>query len=329
MRFFKYNRRNKLILAAVIILLAALVLAHYIYGSLTGNNDGRYNLSYISVKNINSFFKPAARKAVQDIVQATLDNTGYSRWEECRHQLDMLVEEADIIPHKGREVLVALSLPPQEGMIACYKRDGLGLEYMGRIPGLLPVTGITILNNACLDSRLIIADQNHDEMLGAFFNARYRDIFLWKDGHFDRVLGLLTGYNSYWNQAWDGIKEDAHWLWLNQSSQVEYSDNGETIYVRHTQSLLQSMVTDADSIPDNKDFAVRYYRMVKEEYRWSSHWEGYILGEYTDRVTGEKVALLEDYRTNIASFIRGTSFDMVKVARENGEILIIPAERLE
>ena len=89
------------------------------------------------------------------------------------------------------------------------------------------------------------------------------------------------------------------------------------------------MVTDTDSIPEAEGFAARYFRMVKEEYKWSSDWGLYILGEYTDSQTGERVALLEDYRNNVSSFIRGTRFDMVKVIDQNGEISIMSADRLQ
>ena len=123
-------------------------------------------------------------------------------------------------------------------------------------------------------------------------------------------------------------KEDAHWLWLNQSSDVEYSDSGETVKIEHVHTLLQSIVTDVQNIPAHDDFAVRYFRMVKEEYKWNDDWGLYILGEYSDSQTGERVALLEDYRNNVSSFIRGTRFDMVKVMDQNGEIYIISADRL-
>lgn len=329
MEIFKYNRRNMLVLVVVLVLTAVLFFAWYCYKGLTGTSGDRGNIPYPAVRSTGSIFKPLARKSVQSIVDITLDNTGYIRWKACTGELDVLIEEADLLLGKADEVLVALSLSPQEGLVACYTREGGRLNYVGKIPNLLPVTGIWTLGNTRLENRLLIVEQVQDEMLGAFFNARYSDVFLPGDGHFDRVLGLLTNYNAYWNRAWDGVKEDASWLWLNQSAKVEYSDTGETIWVDYVQTLLESMVTDTDSIPEAEGFAARYFRMVKEEYKWSSDWGLYILGEYTDSQTGERVALLEDYRNNVSSFIRGTRFDMVKVIDQNGEISIMSADRLQ
>lgn len=329
MKLFKYNRRNILILAMTVLLVLAFVVGCLVYRGYRQRNRDTDYIPYAAVKNARSIFKPLADKSLQSLVDKTLDNMGNLRWKRYSADLDVVIEETDFLPYKGSEVLVALSLPPQEAVVACYKRDGGKLKYMGKIPNLLPVSGVSTLENIRLQNRLVVVDQVQDEMLGAFFNARYRDVFLWKDGHFDRVLGLLTHYNAYWNQAWDGVKEDAHWLWLNQSSDVGYSDSGETVRIEHVQTLLQSTVTDVQSIPAHDDFAVRYFRMVKEEYKWNDDWGLYILGEYTDSQTGERVALLEDYRNNVSSFIRGTRFDMVKVMDQKGEIYIIYAERLQ
>jgi hypothetical protein len=329
MEFFRLNKKKVIVFITAVIILLVLVFASYRFGGPWGRNYEGDDIPYRALKNAQSIIKPAADKAAQSILDRTLNNTGYMRWRRYSGELDMLLEEADVLTGGENEVLVALSLPPQEGIIALYKREGGRLKYSGRIPSLLPVKGIETLDNARIENRLLVVDQFQDEMLGAFFNAAYRDIFIWRDGHFDRVLGLLTDYNAYWNQAWDGVKEDPHWLWLNQKSEVEYADRGETVRIRHIQSLLMSTVTGFQNIPDQRDFAVRYFRMVKEDYRWNSDWGLYIMGEYTDNLTGERVALLEDYRTNVSSFIRGTGFEMVKVMDRDGKISIIPAQRIE
>ena len=329
MKTFKYNRRNVLILFTMVVIAAALAFAWHRYRGLPGKSRDEGSIPYPMVRSTGSVLKPLAKKSVQSIVDITLDNTGYIRWKAYSGELDVLIEEENLLPSRGDEVLVALSLQPQEALVACYIRDGGRLKYMGKIPNLLPVTGISVLSNAHLENKLLVVEQVQDEMLGAFFNARYRDIFLWKDGHFDRVLGLLTHYNAYWNRAWDGVKEDASWLWLNQSAEVDYSDSGDIIRVNYVQTLLQSIVTDTDSIPEAEYFAARYFRMVKEEYKWDGDWGLYILGEYIDSQTGERVALLEDYRNNVSSFIRGTGFEMVKVMDKKGEVSIIPADHLQ
>lgn len=326
---FKYNKRNLCIAITVVVILLVLITANHFAGGRWDNSRENGDIPYRAVRNAQSIIKSLSGSAVQSIVDKTLDNTGYLRWKRYSGELDVLIEEAPVLNDIQNEVMVALSLQPQEGIIAFYRREGDSLKYSGRIPSLLPVTGITTMENACIENRLVVVDQLHDEMLGSFFDARYRDLFLWRDGRFDRVLGLITHYNAYWNQAWDGVKEDSHWLWLNQTSKMEYEDRGETIRVNYVQSLLQSTVTDSQNLPDKENFAVRYFRMVKEDYIWNSDWGLYILGEYTDGQTGERVALLEDYSNNVSSFIRGTGFEMVKVIDKNGQISIIPVDRLQ
>jgi hypothetical protein len=237
--------------------------------------------------------------------------------------------ETDVYPGEGEEFLVALSLLPHEGMVAAYKREGGKLKYIGKIGNLLPVTDLSGVNNVYAGRNMLVVDQHQDEMLGAFFNAGYRDIFVWKDGHFDRILGLVTAYNAFWNQAWDGVKNGASWLWLRQVSETQYGEGGKRVEVTYNQSLLQSMTKDVQQIPGEEDFVVRYNRTVRDGFTWSGEWNRYILGEYTDRLTGKKVAVLENYGNNISGLIGKTVYNMVKVMDEEGNIEIIPCEQLE
>ncbi len=280
----------------------------------------------------NSVIRPVADRAIDIIKHKTLINTGYNKWNSHRDGLRVLIKRTagiDGDSGDGDELFVSLSLPPRGAVIAYYKRYGGAFKYVGKIPDLLPVTGIHNLKNAHLGNRLLVVNQVQDEMLGAFFNAHYSDIFLWQGGYFVRVLGLLTDYNAYWNEGWDGKDRDAHWVWLKQSSDMIYADNGETINMNRVQKLLQSIETDTCKIPAVTGFTTQYFRTVREEYRWDGCYGLYILGEYTDRSTGETVALLKDYRKDISSFIRGTEFDMVRIMNKNNSIEIIPSDRLQ
>ena len=87
------------------------------------NRDTDY-IPYAAVKNARSIFKPLADKSLQSLVDKTLDNMGNLRWKRYSADLDVVIEETDFLPYKGSEVLVALSLPPQEAVVACFKRDG-------------------------------------------------------------------------------------------------------------------------------------------------------------------------------------------------------------
>lgn len=326
---FKKKETSILIILAVIFIASALVVNGYRHKSSSGESNDDKAIPYSVVNSTKSIFRPLANRSIKRIADSTLDNTGYTIWKGYDRELEVLIKETDFVAKGGSGMLAAISLPPDEGIVAYYKREGKYLTYMGKVPGLLPVKDISLLNNAYSEKQLIAIDQEQNEMLGAFFKAQYRDVFLWKDGYFDRVLGLLIHYDAYWNKAWDGVKEDTYWLWLNQSSDIRHSRDGEIISVNYVQTLFQSTVADADSIPVTEDFATRYYRMIREEYRWNSQWGLYILGEYIDRQTGENVALLEDYRNNVSGFIRGTEFDMVKVVDRKGRISIISVNRLQ
>ncbi len=329
MKTFRYKRGYMIIALGIIFIAAALLFIYYQYRNYGVKDCVGGDIPYSMVQNVHSIIKPIANRTMEMIAYKTLENTGYSRWQEHWGSLDILAENVDIIAGGGDEFLVSLSLPPQGAVIACYKRDDGVFEYIGKIPGLLPVTGMSMLENYRLDNGLLIAEQVQNEMLGAFFNAHYSDVFLWQGGHFVRVLDLLTDYNAYWNESWDGKDEDAHWLWLKQSSQVEYADKGETINVNYVQRLLQSTSTDIEKLPRHADFITRYFRTVGEKYRWNSDWNLYILGEGIDSLTGERIALLKDYRNSISSFVRGTDFNMVKVINSNNSTYILPANRFK
>ncbi len=318
------------VLTAAALLLAAGVYNSSFYWKAINNkwlDKGEIPLSI--VRNAGSFIDSLSRKAVEDIVDVTLKNTGYIKWMKYKDSLDVIVEKIDILPDGGRELVVAVSLPPQEGLVAVYSRKGSIMTYISRIAALLPVKEISGLKADFADRELLMVDQHQDEMLGAFFNADYRDIFLVDKKRTDRVLGLVTNYNAYWNQAWEGTGKEACWLWLRQRLQFETAEGGNTIRLIEDQALLKSGDAGSHVIPAEKSFNARYKRVVSEEYNWSPQWERYILGELTDQHTGEKVALLEDYSRHISNLINSKQSHMIKIMNRKGEIKIITAESLQ
>lgn len=289
----------------------------------------RGEIPLLTARKANSLIGIISRKATGDIVDVTLENTGYTKWEKYKDSLDTIVKELDLLPGGGKELVVAISLPPQEGLVAVYSRQGNRLVYRCKISSLFPVTHLSGIEVDFSEQQMLVVDQHQDEMLGAFFTADYKEFFIWNGRYFTRVLGLITGYSAFWNQAWDGAGEGAHWLWLRQVPQVEYGEGGSIIRVKLDQALLQSKSQDTDSIPGKEDFIKRHGRTVTQEYRWSTSWGRYIIGEGVDRLTGEEVAVLEDYSKSISGLLDGKHKDMVKVIDREGEIKIIPADGLK
>jgi len=322
------KHKKKLMVIFVTVLLVGVVYSFFYLRININEQLDKGEIPLSIARNAESFLDSLSRKAAEDIVDITLNNTGYTKWNKYKGSLDVIVKRIDILPDKGKELVVAISLPPQEGIVAVYSREGGKMVYVSKIALLLPVTGISGVEVDFTDQELLVVNQYQDEMLGAFFNANYRDIFLMDKNRFDRVLGLVTDYNAYWNQTWEGMSKDAHWLWLRQRLQVQYADGGNTVKLTSDQALLKSAVSDSQTIPGDNDFIVRYKRVITQEYEWNSDWNSYILGEYVDKLTGEKVALLDSYWNSISGLINNKQCNLVKVINKKGEIKIIPVERL-
>lgn len=329
MRILRENKKKVLvIIVTVILLVTGTYYSTTYWQSINKEQLSKGEIPLSTARNADSFLDALSRKAVEDIVDITLKNTCYKKWKKFKTSLNVIVKRINILPAKGKELVVAISLPPQEGIAAVYKRVGNKMVYVSKITALLPVTGISGLKVDFTDRELLVVNQYQDEMLGAFFNADYCDIFLMDKNRFNRVLGLITDYNAYWNQAWEGTDEEAYWLWLRQRLQVDYVDRGNTVKLTSDQALLKSEVLNSKTIPGEKDFKVRYKRVVTQEYRWSDEWNRYILGELINEFTGEKVALLEDYHYSISGLLNSKHDYMIKIINKKGEIEIIPSQSL-
>jgi hypothetical protein len=279
-----------------------------------------------AVRHVGNPFKAVSGRAVGDIVDVTVKNAGLIRWEKFKKELRM--EYIHQNTGSAAMFFVALSLYPQEGMVACYRNDGDIYRYKGKVANLLPVTALSVIPGSVAGD-LLVVDQHQNEMAGAFFEADYKDIFQWINGYPNRVLGLITGYSAYWNQIWDGVKENASWLLLKQTSDVEYRPEDGLIEVTYRQYLMQSDDRDLLEMPRPDNYSVRRYRVVREKYIWDQDFNRFILGRVIDRQTGQQVALLEDYRDDISSLVGRRCFNMVKIMDSDGKIEIIPSSRIE
>lgn len=322
--------KRKLLAYAALLVIVVLGFSR-VYSGITGRG-GEVAKPGIPLKTANrteSIFKFLSQRAQRDVLDVTLENAGYGKWSKFRKELTVVTEKADIISGGEEEFIVAVSLPPQEGMAAVYTRQGDSFVYLGRIGNLLPVTGLFELCGATEGLHVLVVDQYQDEMLGAFFKSGYKDYFIWGDGRLKRVLGLITDYSAYWNQSWEGKRNKARWLWLRQEHDIAYDEQDGSITVEYRQSLLRSVTHDTGDIPGEEEFDVKESRVVSNRFVWSSEWGRYILGEYTDRVSGEKVALLEDFSNNISNLVKKKECDLAKIIDARGQVKIVPMDQLE
>ncbi|MBA1336195.1 MAG: hypothetical protein HPY66_2439 [Firmicutes bacterium] len=322
--------KRKLLAYAAVLVIVVLGFSR-VYSGITGREGDASKLG-IPLKTANrteSIFKFVSQRAQKDILDVTLENAGYGKWSKFKKELKVVTAKAQIIPGGEGEFIVAVSLPPQEGMVAVYTRQGDSFAYLGKIGNLLPVTGLSEFSGIPEGRHVLVVDQYQDEMLGAFFNSGYKDYFIWEEGRMKRVLGLTTEYSAYWNQSWEGKKKKAAWLWLRQEPGIAYDEQDGSIMVEYKQSLLRSVTHDTNNIPGEEEFVVRDSRVVSNKYVWSSEWGRYILGEYRDRASGERVALLEDFRNNISNLVKKKEHDLAKIIDARGQVKIVPLDQLE
>ncbi|OCL27388.1 hypothetical protein U472_07985 [Orenia metallireducens] len=88
------------------------------------------------------------------------------------------VKFANIYGNEGEEMMVTLSLPKDNGLLAIFVQSGSGYQLELVIKGMLPITGLNFIEIPDLKYKAIVVDEYLDERFGAFFESKSKSIYI-------------------------------------------------------------------------------------------------------------------------------------------------------
>jgi hypothetical protein len=200
----------------------------------------------------------------KELVQAVLEAAGLQKWKTFA-ELHHKIVAADFYFTEGEELLVAVSMPPDQGVIGVVGETLRGYVVVATIKDLVPVTTIGIIDLPGLNHSALVVEEYLNEMAGAFFEMARLTIYGVVKGQIKQLWQREKYVKAYWNEAWDNGA--SRWLQHFEHIKISFFRDGRI----EGQGEKQSLVAEANngfSLPVPEEFKLVNTDPVRFVYSW-------------------------------------------------------------
>lgn len=271
--------------------------------------------------------KREAEKSIKKIVLRDLD---YNNWLDYIDYIEVNIYPIENGRRPQEELIIALNLSKDEGIIGVYKHEDLGYILTNRIEGLTFIKNVTRINDSINDRVFLVIEESLDESLGAFFIDNFIRIYTDISGEYKEVYRQSLDYQAYYYEKWtDPSIENPKWYKLTEKSIFDYltTDEGKIIMnVSKNVAKFKSNSSQADAIPEN--FMIVTEKNFDITSVWNEDFKYFIQGIGRIRNTNEIVGIIES-SDQTADSLLNSSDKYYKVIDKNGKINYIVESSLE
>jgi len=253
------------------------------------------NEKYISVFQFHIASKKITQKILQDyyssnsslqkdaarfIIESTLENLNYHHWKEYIEYIDLSLYQAHVLPSSHGELIVVLNLSKDLAVMGIYTLQNDTYVFSHKIEELLPVQNLEFISVPHQDYQFIISEQRLDERLGALFEERHVEIFVYKNGKFQSIWKKIKYLNEIYNAQWMDPKESPEkWFQTIEENQIEFVKN-ETVKIS-VSIHQQKRKALKKSIPLPTDFEEVWDIRTEEIFYWNPDYQQFIIQKKT------------------------------------------------
>lgn len=283
--------------------------------------------STLTKKLVENFFstdedlKSEAEKTIKKIV---LKDFEYHNWIDYIDYIKLAIYPMDITNDLKEELVIALNLSKDEGIIGVYKLHNDSYVFQNKIEDLTSIKNITSIKNPVDNRIFIITEEILDESFGAFFIDNYLRVFTKIDDAYKEVFRQSTDYETYYYEKWtDPSIKNPKWFKLTEKSIIDYliTENGKVIIITSKNiAKYKSNTSDSDVIPENfelvmeKDFDITSI--------WNENYMYFLQGIGKIKSSNEVVGIIEN-SYQAADSLLNASDKYYKVIDKNGKIYYI------
>jgi len=141
------------------------------------------------------------------------------------------IKFANVCGDKKEELIVALSLSKDNGLLAIFIESNTKYQLKLTIKDMLPIVGLNFIELPKLDYKVIVADEYLDERFGAFFESTSRSIYLIDKDLVARKLWERVVYLKVAEPLEEG------WLIKLEEADISFNSKGEIIVRAKRQEL--------------------------------------------------------------------------------------------
>lgn len=328
--------KNLLSIFSLIILLIFLFVGKAYYDSVILHTT--FNPTFPLQENItdqlvDNFFstdvilKKAAAKSIKKILMRDLE---YSNWIDYIDYTDVNIYPMGVRSAPNDELIIALNLSKDEGIIGIYKLQNLSYIYVNKIEGLTFIKGVTKIKDSINNRVFLVIEEALDESLGAYFVDNFIRIYSEFDSKYQEVYRQSLDYEAYYYEKWtDPSIIDPKWFKLSEKSIFDYiiTEEGKiVINVSKNIAKYQSNTTVGEVIPEN--FMIVTEKNFDVTSIWSEEYLYFIQGIGRVTKNSKIVGIIENSEQTPDSLLN-SSDKYYKVIDKNGKIDYIVEKNLE
>ncbi len=122
----------------------------------------------------------------EQIINEVLKSLDLSFWLD-NPPLDYHILSGDIYPDNGEELIVAISMGKDNGILAVFTQNKSEYRLIEVRKDFVPITDLKIINLPGSATKALLVEEYLDELLGAFHEEKSWSIYLFKEQSLQRV----------------------------------------------------------------------------------------------------------------------------------------------
>ncbi|MGI6587573.1 MAG: hypothetical protein ACOX2N_02055 [Peptococcia bacterium] len=214
----------------------------------------------------------------------------------------------NLLPNDEPEVALALSLPPQQGILVILQKRTNYYFIASCQDNLYPITKLEVLPFKNKQDFLITKEDQQEQ--GDVFNKSSPvKIWLWNENNLQETFAENTSWEIFWQ---DLTSEAQKWYHLQQNLTINYRQIGKKTIIKTEGKQQFSEAPIKNTIfplhytyECSTPFTILKLRPISQEYYWDDHWKKFILqtGFYLPpgENTPQEIAILKDLTQHLKS----------------------------
>ncbi|KKM11959.1 hypothetical protein SY88_06125 [Clostridiales bacterium PH28_bin88] len=163
-----------------------------------------------------------AERRVVEAMLAMMDLTGWLEQSSLSHRIVF----GDIHPAKDQELIVAVSMGKDQGVVGVFVQGSHGYALAGALDDLVPVTRVGIVGLPGLPYKALAVDQYLDEMFGAFFEARTKAVYVFKGRTWEKAWERDRYRKEYYPEGNELKGHQTRWLMTEEKVDIVFLPEG-------------------------------------------------------------------------------------------------------
>ncbi len=214
----------------------------------------------------------------KQVIDSILNIIKYNKWKDYKDYIDMEMYYGCIIPDLSEQLILALNLSKDLGVIVIFEKINDDYIFHSKIENLSPIEKIKFIEHPAENKKLMVVYQISDEKLGAFSYRHHMQIFDCDEQNFNIVLEKTILGEEIYKENWvDMNASGLEWIMVIEESQINF-DHKNTSEI-DTVTSVKKYRAQSEMTPSKDNFSLVEEKSYKNVYCWSEKYNTFISDE--------------------------------------------------